>query len=232
MKKLGIITGSGPEAGIDFWQKFLLQNRNHFGDSFKGDLQVPNTYIHSISRLGLSMELPIYEEEIWNLLSNQIILLDQFCDFFVITCNTLHYFENRIRTLPIKMKFISIVDILKKHVLENGINNFSILGSKFVSNLENTYSPFQQLTEMYSVENIHESLRTNIHDLIFSVKINGIKPYHEHQLNKILGNIESQYCYLACTELPLINISSNKITIDLTDLLCKEAIRLIHAPSS
>jgi len=52
MKKVGIITGSGPDAGIDFWNKLLKSNREYLKDKFTGDLDHPNTYIHSISELG------------------------------------------------------------------------------------------------------------------------------------------------------------------------------------
>ena len=54
---LGIITGSGPEAGIDLWAKVLRKNMAAFGQDFRGDLDAPRVVVASEPELGLSMDL-------------------------------------------------------------------------------------------------------------------------------------------------------------------------------
>ncbi len=56
-KKIGIITGSGPEAGVDLWQKILKINKDILKEDFHGDLDAPNVTIFSVPELGHSMEL-------------------------------------------------------------------------------------------------------------------------------------------------------------------------------
>ena len=40
-RTIGIITGSGPEAGIDLWVKVLDANKRLLGEGFQGDLDAP-----------------------------------------------------------------------------------------------------------------------------------------------------------------------------------------------
>ena len=54
-KKIGIITGSGPEAGVDLWMKILEENKRVLKENFRGDLDAPDVTIFSIQQLGHSM---------------------------------------------------------------------------------------------------------------------------------------------------------------------------------
>lgn len=38
---IGIVAGSGPEAGIDLWSKILARNQVLLGTKFRGDLDAP-----------------------------------------------------------------------------------------------------------------------------------------------------------------------------------------------
>ena len=74
-KKIGIITGSGPEAGLDLWNKLLHANRAMQGDLFRGDLDAPNVTIFSEPSLGLSMELEANDETGWQCLKSTALAL-------------------------------------------------------------------------------------------------------------------------------------------------------------
>lgn len=87
---LGIITGSGPEAGLDMWFKILKANKNLMGERFEGDLDAPTVNIISEPQLGLSMELKKNDEKVWQTLSrvaNEVALQ---ADYYAIACNTLN----------------------------------------------------------------------------------------------------------------------------------------------
>ncbi len=71
-KKIGIITGSGPEAGIDLWQKTLDINKKILKENFRGDLDAPNVTIYSIPELGYSMELEKNYTKVWDILQKAI----------------------------------------------------------------------------------------------------------------------------------------------------------------
>lgn len=72
MKKIGIITGSGPEAGIDLWQKILIENKAILKDKFQGDLDAPNLTIFSVPQLGYSMELEKNYDLVWDILKKKL----------------------------------------------------------------------------------------------------------------------------------------------------------------
>lgn len=228
-KTLGIITGSGPEAGIDFWNKFLIQNRNYLGEDFKGDLDVPNTYIHSNPLLGLSMDLYKNDKIVWKVLKEEIGKVKERCDHFVITCNTLHYYQDRIQDFDSDSKFISIVSTLDHFMQKIDNEKVAILGVKTVTNCNSKYSPFQSLFKKYNIEEIAKKEVATLHELAKQIKTYGVTRKHLDILDSIIKNITAHYCILACTELPLINYENKtKKIIDLTDLLAKEAVRKIY----
>ena len=62
---LGIIAGSGPEAGVDLWRKILVANRIALNERFRGDIDAPHMVIISEPTLGLSMDLVANREPVW-----------------------------------------------------------------------------------------------------------------------------------------------------------------------
>ena len=88
-KKIGIITGSGPDAGVDMWQKLLLANKRLFGKAYRGDLDAPNVTIMSEPYLGLSMEIAQNEKAVWHHLKKTASMLSPLVNLYAIACNTL-----------------------------------------------------------------------------------------------------------------------------------------------
>lgn len=230
-KTLGIITGSGPEAGIDFWNKFLIQNRNYKGKDFSGDLDVPNTYIHSNPLLGLSMDLIKNEKIVWKALKEEILMISKRCDHFVITCNTLHYYQDKIIDFDNESKFISIVSILDNYLQKINIKKkAAILGINTVTNCRSNYSPFKSLFRKYNIEEIGSKEVETLHELVKHIKANGVSSKQWRILDSIIENIDAHYYFLACTELPLINYKNkSKKIIDLTELLAEAVIKQLYS---
>jgi len=221
--KIGIITGSGPEAGIDLWQKILCESRRILGSKFRGDLDAPHMIIHSIPDLGHSMELLKNKSMIWSILNDTMKKICRDVDFFCIACNTLHYFQDNIKSnILFKEKFVSVVDEIENLIKQQKIEKACLLGSRYVMDI-NRFEIFKPLKKNLEIE-IYEDIES-VHNLIYEIKkigANNAKNIEHYQ--NILNNITSEVVILACTELPLINIDFGKKVINCNDVLAKALI--------
>ena len=100
-QRIGILAGSGPEAGIDLWTKTLAATRRLLGARYGGDLDAPEVLIHSVPALGLSMELEPNDAVVWKVLRESAEALAQRVDAFAIACNTLNHYEAPLRALDL-----------------------------------------------------------------------------------------------------------------------------------
>jgi aspartate racemase len=89
---IGIVTGSGPEAGIDLWAKILRGNASTLGAAFRGDLDAPRVVVLSEPQLGLSMDLAANETLVWEVMHQTAVTISGQTDFWAIACNTLNWF--------------------------------------------------------------------------------------------------------------------------------------------
>jgi aspartate racemase len=148
---LGIITGSGPEAGLDLWAKVLLRNQHHLGPSFSGDLDAPRVVILSEPSLGLSMYLRTNETQV---------------DAFAIACNTLNWYAPQIEALGLSCEFVSFQSVLRDYIAQTGCPQLGLLGAQPVVELGH-YSAYRCLEEIVALETPadHDSLHALIHDV-------------------------------------------------------------------
>jgi aspartate racemase len=223
-KKIGIITGSGPEAGIDLWEKILKENKEILKDKFTGDLDAPDITIFSIPSLGHSMELEKNYDMVWNTLEKAVKEMYEKVDYFVIACNTLNVYENKIEEIGLKDKFLSTLDVVKNYIEENNLTNISIIGALPVLQMKK-FSVFQSLNNTFDIEVPNDFEK--VHKLIYEVKKYGGS--NEKVINDfrfILNDIKTNNIFLACTELPLIQLElKEKNLIDVTELLAKELVK-------
>lgn len=222
-KKIGIITGSGPEAGIDLWQKILEENKNFLQDKFQGDLDAPDVTILSIPQLGHSMELEKNYDMVWQTLKTAVQDICKKVDYFVIACNTLNVYENKILKIGFKHKFLSTLDVVKDYIEENKLKQVSIIGAMPVLEMKK-FSVFKSLNDTFNVEvptNFQE-----VHKLIYDVKKEGGESsLVVNNFKNIVDKLESKDVFLACTELPLIKLKyEEKNLIDVTQLLAKKLV--------
>lgn len=216
--RLGIITGSGPEAGMDMWAKLLQENRRRLGPTFRGDIDAPAVTIVSDPELGLSMELEKTEEQVWQALRDDIYALDGRVAAFSIACNTLNLFAERIRGLSLHSEFISFNDVLRRYLQGCGASRVCLLGARPVAEL-GAWSPYRQLREVMDFEPIEQTAQ--LHQLIYDIKGLGAQhPAVRPRFIELLSSIESDTVLLACTELPLIaDIETDKHLVDVTQLV-------------
>lgn len=230
-KKIGIITGSGPEAGIDLWNKILQANRKLHGERFRGDLDAPSVTILSEPLLGLSMELEANHVAVWDCLRATAEKISQYADYYAIACNTLNYYQPQLEALRLPAKLVSFADVVVAYLRNNHIGRVALLGAKPVTDL-GPWSHYRQLASHVDIELPKLVQAEQLHQLIYDVKTFGCNlPEIGRRFGTILDTLESETVLLACTELPLIPIDAErKRIIDVTDLVAQKLMQLTNEP--
>ncbi|WP_420472842.1 aspartate/glutamate racemase family protein [Noviherbaspirillum sp. ST9] len=228
-KKIGIITGSGPEAGIDLWSKLLAANRTIHGDRFRGDLDAPDVTIVSESTLGLSMELAENDRAVWQCLRQAAEAIAHRVDYYAIACNTLNYYQPQLEALQLPATFVSFADAVSGFVKENRIERVALLGARPVTDL-GPWSHYRTLAEHVTIELPKPALAEQLHRLIYDVKTHGGNVEDiRRRFRDILNGLESHTVLLACTELPLIPLDAgHKQAVDVTELVARRLARLAN----
>ncbi|UFH49327.1 aspartate/glutamate racemase family protein [Pseudomonas sp. KNUC1026] len=218
--RLGIITGSGPEAGMDMWAKLLVENRRRLGSAFRGDIDAPAVRLVSEPELGLSMELERTEEKVWQALRDAIYALDGQVAAFAIACNTLNLFAERILDLRLNSEFVSFQGVLEHWIHRSGTRRLCLLGGRQVAALGN-WSPYRNLPQVAVCEAAPNS--EALHQLIYDIKAHGAAyPGLNARFEALLSQIEADTVLLACTELPLLaSLNTNKTLVDVTQLVAQ-----------
>ncbi|MET1256290.1 aspartate/glutamate racemase family protein [Aliikangiella maris] len=215
--RIGIITGAGPEAGIDLWQKILKHNKALHDNNFAGDLSAPEVIVHSIPKLGLAMDIAQYETELWQELKKALLHLDSDVDFVCIACNVLHFFSEKIKALTLSYEFISIVEVAEQTIEQYG--NAALLSISKVIEFGH-YSPYRRSAENYPLETPDPAA---MDELVHHIKVHGGEhPDTVSKFTAIVNNLKANTLILACTDLPLLPLDKyNKTFIDASDMLAK-----------
>lgn len=215
---IGIIAGSGPEAGIDLWAKILRRNAAVLGPAFRGDLDAPRVVIKSEPELGLSMDLAKNEAPVWDAMARTAMWIAGECDAWAVACNTLNWFTPRIASLGLPGEFISFPGVVANWVAASGIRKLGLLGAAPVTEL-GQWSAYRHLSQLVEVETPADL--QPLQELIYDVKRLGSSDQSlRPRFSEIVNEMQSDTLLLACTELPLIaDISTSKTLVDVTDLV-------------
>ena len=223
--RIGIITGSGPEAGVDLWTKVLQENRRRMGSQFRHDTDAPAVDIISDPALGLSMELDRTESEVWTALRADAEALDGRVAAYAIACNTLNVFAPRLNELGLNARLISFADVLGSYLRQRGETRVCLLGARTVAEL-GAWSPYRSLRSVVDFEPLDEDGRLALHQLIYDVKqYSAQHPGLRDRFASLLGRVRSETVLLACTELPLIaDVETTKHLVDVTQLVAEALV--------
>lgn len=226
-KKIGIITGSGPEAGIDLWTKVLQANRQLHGNGFRGDLDAPCMTIVSEPTLGLSMELDVNDAVVWECLRGTAEKISQYVDYYAIACNTLNHYQPQLDAMALPAKLVSFADTAAEYLNVNRINRVALLGARPVTDLGH-WSHYRSLTDHVEIELPKPAQSEQLHRLIYDVKTHGgSSPAIARRFGEIIDSLESDTVLLACTELPLIAPQqTRKQLVDVTELVARKLAQL------
>lgn len=215
---VGIVAGSGPEAGLDLWGKVLARNAAAFGPAFRGDLDAPRVIVLSEPTLGLSMDLARNVEVVWESLRQMAARIAVQSDAWTIACNTLNWYDPRIAALNLPGEFVSFQSVLAEWIARTGMRRLGLLGAAPITEM-GEWSTYRSLRDLVEIETPADP--ADLHQLIFDVKRLGsqdttLRP----RLSRIVQSMTADTLLLACTELPLIaDIETPKSLIDVTDLV-------------
>lgn len=226
---IGIIAGSGPEAGIDLWAKVLRAARRQAGPAWRGDLDAPRVVVVSEPRLGLSMELDRHAETVWDSLRATAEQLGSQCDHYAIACNTLNWYAPRLADLDTRGRFLSFQSVLAEALRGRGIDRLALLGAAPVMAL-GPWSPYRELAARVAVETPSDP--AEVQALIYDVKrLGAADPGLGPRFARLLDRIAAPVVLLACTELPLIAAPHpGKQLIDVTELVAEALAARAAAP--
>ncbi|MCI5839674.1 MAG: amino acid racemase [Peptoniphilaceae bacterium] len=149
-------------------------------------------------------------------------------DFFIITCNTAHYFYNELQNIT-EIPIISMIDLVKKELIRLGKNKNIGLFATEGTIKSHLYDDIILKSGNKIISN-DEKLQEKINDILY----NDVKKSGKISLSKYYKVLESfikkgiDYVLLACTEASIINsFDNNKKNypiIDTEKLLVNETI--------
>ncbi|QGZ35582.1 aspartate/glutamate racemase family protein [Stappia indica] len=228
---LGIIAGSGPEAGLDLWAKVLTRNQQLMGEAFRGDLDAPRVVVVSEPRLGLSMDLAGNDAAVWAAMRETLDILAPQVEAYAIACNTLNWYAPRIEKLGLAAQLVSFQDVLADWIARSGTRKLALLGAGPVTAMD-AWSAYRDLPQLVEVELPGDAAA--LHRLIEDVKRLGSRDAAlRPRLAELVAGLDADTVLLACTELPLIaDIETDKQLVDVTDLVADAlARRALPAPA-
>lgn len=220
---IGIIAGSGPEAGIDLWAKILKCNQAAIGPGFRGDLDAPRVVVVSEPELGLSMDLATNDAAVWAAMRRSLAALAPQVDAYAIACNTLNWYAPRIAELGLSADLVSFQSVLADWIARTGTTRLALLGAGPVTEM-GEWSAYRGLPDLVEVELPAD--KSALHHLIEDVKRLGssdasLRP----RFAELVAGLDAQVVLLACTELPLIgDIETDKTLVDATELVAEALV--------
>ena len=239
-KHIGIIGGSGPDAGILLAQALVDAKKTFLGPSYKTDKDAPCFTLYSVPLIG-GPHLPeefvpgsTARNKLWSNLRSILHNIAPEVDFICIACNTLHTFENEIRDFLIKLseskgvscEFVSIIDATLLEVKRRGYSSLRIFGSKVITNYndgaldqsDGVISPYSRLNGIVKLVAIHAKEKDGMQKLISSIKQHGPHGALLQNSFKELIDASPVPCILACTEFDLLmnNLRTNSM-LELVD---------------
>lgn len=230
-RRIGLVAGSGPEAGVDLWQKVIEETKALLGESYTGDLDGPRVRIISSPALGLSMELEANDVAVWPELERVFDDLAGQSDVIAIACNTLNYYERQIKAAPRAADLVSVGDVVERYLERKGLRSVALLGATPVTRMDR-WSAYHRLTKRFEVETPQDP--SLLHQIIYDVKRHGGRdPAVVGRFRDLIGTLKSETVLLACTELPLIPCGdTGKDLVDVTRLLARGLVERATLPQS
>mmetsp|Transcript_46591 Transcript_46591/g.74915 ORF Transcript_46591/g.74915 Transcript_46591/m.74915 type:complete len:255 (-) Transcript_46591:136-900(-) len=233
-KRIGIMGGSGPDAGVDLMKKILRTNRAFLGPGV-GDKDAPFITLMNVPTIGgphgswdLQKGTKEYKELIDGMkqaAKNIAICTDYFC----IACNTLHKVQPEVEKYlgeeKIPARFISIVDTVSLYCKENNVKDLVVLGSKLTTDVHGD-SPYAPLSSIVKLVELPGEVRDMQQQALELIKTKGPENKQVQDLfQTIVDSFDGENVLLGCTEFPLMKPKTSKKLIDPTQLL---ADRLVH----
>lgn len=147
-------------------------------------------------------------------------------DFIVMTCNTAHYFYEKISN-AVNIPLINIVEETIKHAKSNNHKKLGILAT--TGNIKTNL--YQSMCEKYNIDYLvlDENRQSQVMEIIYD-DIKSGKPANMDKFNSIVSYLKEHNCdgvILGCTELSILkndNSLDGDFYIDSLEILARETI--------
>ncbi|MGI9623428.1 MAG: aspartate/glutamate racemase family protein [Acidimicrobiales bacterium] len=214
---IGIISGSGPEAGIDLWHKVLIASRRRAGPAYSGDLDAPRVVVVSEPLLGLSMDLEAHGPQVWATLEATARQVAEQSDVYGIACNTLNLYAENLESLNLDSELISVQAVAAQYISSERLPSVGLLGARDVNTMGplSAYRGLGEITEVITPQDPDD-----LHELVLQIKRSGpATPGLRKRFHHIIKMLDVEPVLLACTELPLLEPPDDVEVVDVSALL-------------
>lgn len=225
---IGIIAGSGPEAGVDLWSKILIAARSALRENYDGDPSAPFVRVVSDPALGLAVTQDT-ERLVDRHLQACVREISRTSHVFSIACNALQARAKALMPARTQTKFVSFDSAVDHELSKMGTTTFFLLGSSTVMGLseDSIYAPLKYKYDIRVPKNADA-----VDTLIRDIKLKGAtNPDVVTRLESIAAEGGSMPVVLACTDFPLVPASfKDQVVIDATQALANMMVHsVIHA---
>ncbi|WP_343347712.1 aspartate/glutamate racemase family protein [Terrisporobacter petrolearius] len=220
---VGVLGGLGPMASVYFYE-MVVNMTEAKTDQEHVDMIITNratTPDRTAFIVGNSDEDPS------KILIDDAKKLEKYgVDFIVITCNTAHYFYEKIVN-AVNIPLVNIVEETIKHAKETNHKKLGILAT--TGNIKTCL--YQNMCKKYDIEYLvlDENKQSKVMEIIYD-DIKSGKPADMHKFNSIVDYLKKNNCdgvILGCTELSILK-NDNKLDgdfyIDSLEVLARETI--------
>lgn len=220
---VGVMGGLGPMASVYFY-KMVVDMTDAKTDQEHVDMVITNratTPDRSAYILGESEENPVY------VLVNDAKKLENFgVNFIVITCNTAHYFYDKINQ-SVNIPVLSIVEETVRYAKVNGHRKLGIMAT--TGNIKTKL--YQNMCEKFDMDYfiLDDKKQKQVMEIIYD-DIKSGKPANMNKFNKLVNHLKENGCdgiVLGCTELSILkndNDLDNNLYIDSLEILARQTI--------
>jgi len=129
-QRIGIIAGSGPEAGLHLWKAILETARERLGGHYHGDIDSPYVVIVSDPILGHSMDLRSYQDLVLRHLKEAVQVVDKLADVYAIACVTLHSLLPQIEGVPRSGMLVSLIDSMVAYAKTHSLKEIAVISAE------------------------------------------------------------------------------------------------------
>ena len=222
-KTVGVLGGLGPMASVYFYEMVVNMTDAKI-DQEHVDMIITNratTPDRTAFIVGESDEDPS------KVLIDDAKKLENYgVDFIAMTCNTAHYFYNKIAN-SINIPMLNIVEETIKHAKATNHKKLGILAT--TGNIKTNL--YQDMCEKYEIEYmiLDENRQSQVMDIIYN-DIKSGKSADMNKFNKLVNHLKENECdgiVLGCTELSILkndNNLGNDLYIDSLEVLARQTI--------
>lgn len=220
---VGVLGGLGPMASVYFYD-MVINMTDAKTDQEHVDMIITNratTPDRTAFIVGSSDEDPS------NILIDDATKLEKYgVDFIVMTCNTAHYFYEKIAR-SVNLPLVNIVEETIKHAKATNHKKLGILAT--TGNIKT--SLYQNMCEKYDMKylTLDENRQSKVMEIIYD-DIKSGKPADMDKFNSIVDYLKENDCdgvILGCTELSILkndNELDGNFYIDSLEVLARETI--------